>query len=257
MLYELLTGELPFKAQDPISLITQHLHDEVTPPRVKNPEIPKKLNALIISLLSKKKEDRPTCIQVMSELDSIVSPQMTLIDDGAVGSIPMFLSDSTELEIPKRPPFVAREKEISKLSEFLDSTLSRGGRTVFVAGGPGLGKTALVTEFMNRSMADYPNLLVAIGRCNAYSGNGDPFLPFRDIFSMLAGGVEVYWSSGAISSEYASRIWQNRWILADALISRGPDLIDVLVPRNELQALDFHLSLDEEKIELLKRKQKD
>ena len=39
IMYELTTGELPFVAQDPIAVISQHLHAPVVPPRAKNGDI--------------------------------------------------------------------------------------------------------------------------------------------------------------------------------------------------------------------------
>jgi ABC-type oligopeptide transport system substrate-binding subunit len=58
MLYELATGRLPFSADDPVAVISQHLHAPVVPPRAKNPEIPPGLDTLIARLLSKAPEDR-------------------------------------------------------------------------------------------------------------------------------------------------------------------------------------------------------
>jgi serine/threonine-protein kinase len=48
MLYELVTGELPFVADDPIAVISQHLHAPVIPPRAKKPDVPTGLDALIV-----------------------------------------------------------------------------------------------------------------------------------------------------------------------------------------------------------------
>jgi len=59
MLYELTTGELPFTAENPIAVISQHLHAPVVPPRVKNDEISPALDALIVGLLEKNPQDRP------------------------------------------------------------------------------------------------------------------------------------------------------------------------------------------------------
>ena len=58
VLYECLTGRLPFAAQSPISLIAKLLHDDPVPPADVNPEIPPPLSALIVQLLSKKPEQR-------------------------------------------------------------------------------------------------------------------------------------------------------------------------------------------------------
>jgi tetratricopeptide (TPR) repeat protein len=59
LLYELLTGRLPFDADDPLAVIGQHLHAPVVSPTEYNPEIPDGLRDLILQLLSKNPEDRP------------------------------------------------------------------------------------------------------------------------------------------------------------------------------------------------------
>ncbi len=59
LLYELTTGRLPFDADDPVAVISQHLHAPVVSPQEHNPEIPHPLNDLILRLLSKGPEDRP------------------------------------------------------------------------------------------------------------------------------------------------------------------------------------------------------
>jgi serine/threonine protein kinase len=59
VLYECLTGRLPFEAQSPISLIAKLLHDEPAPPVTLNADVPAPLSALIIRLLSKKADERP------------------------------------------------------------------------------------------------------------------------------------------------------------------------------------------------------
>ncbi len=55
-------------------------------------------------------------------------------------------------------------------------------------------------EFARRAMEAHPDLLVATGNCNAYSGVGDPYLPFREVLAMLTGDVEARWAAGAITA---------------------------------------------------------
>ncbi len=58
VLYECLTGGLPFAAKSPMSLVAMMLSEEPTAPREVNAEIPPNLSALILQLLAKKPEDR-------------------------------------------------------------------------------------------------------------------------------------------------------------------------------------------------------
>jgi CheY-like chemotaxis protein len=59
VLYECLTGRLPFEAQSPISLIAKLLHDDPEPPAALNADIPPALSALVLRLLAKKPDQRP------------------------------------------------------------------------------------------------------------------------------------------------------------------------------------------------------
>lgn len=131
-------------------------------------------------------------------------------------------------------PFVAREQELAQLDGFLDLALSGRGRVAFVIGEAGLGKTALVQEFARRAQERYPELVVADGNCNAYGGIGDPYLPFREILGLLAGDIETKFSAGDIASERARRLYELLPHTIQALLSSGPDLLDIFVSGSAL-----------------------
>ena len=58
VLYECLTGQLPFEAASVISLVAKLLKEDARPPQEVNPEIPPALSALVLRLLAKRPEDR-------------------------------------------------------------------------------------------------------------------------------------------------------------------------------------------------------
>jgi eukaryotic-like serine/threonine-protein kinase len=58
VLYEMLTGELPYTAENPVAVSMKHVNDPLRPPRELNPEIPEELNALITKLLAKDPDGR-------------------------------------------------------------------------------------------------------------------------------------------------------------------------------------------------------
>jgi DNA-binding SARP family transcriptional activator len=141
-----------------------------------------------------------------------------------------FLDADAEREEVERPVFVARERELERLDGFLETALTGEGQIAFVTGGPGRGKTALLHAFARRAQAAYPDLLVASGSCNAYSGAGDPYLPFRDVLGLLTGDVEARWAAGVMPRDHALRLWHNLPAAAEAVVARGPDLIDTFLP---------------------------
>src|SRR5262249_23927515 len=107
-------------------------------------------------------------------------------------TLPPFLS------VPPPPPgppapSVPREHAWAALAKALTTARSGAGQILFVIGGAGRGKTTLVQEIARQAQAADPELLVVSGACNAHTGSGDPYLPFREALTMLCGDVETRW----------------------------------------------------------------
>ncbi len=148
-------------------------------------------------------------------------------DPEALPRLPGFLKQETNAVDP--PVFVARDRELARLTTHLEAALAGRGRVVFVTGGPGRGKTALLTEFGWQAMRANPDLLVAAGSCNAYSGIGDPYLPFREVMAMLTGDVEARWLAGAVSTVQARRLWNAVPRAIQSLLHHGPHVTGSLI----------------------------
>jgi eukaryotic-like serine/threonine-protein kinase len=58
VLYEMLTGELPFDAETPHGIVMKHVREPVRPPRQVNPKTPEDVNAVVVKLLAKDPEER-------------------------------------------------------------------------------------------------------------------------------------------------------------------------------------------------------
>src|SRR5918911_4356196 len=58
VLYEMLTGELPFEAEGPLATAMKHVTEQPLPPRKRNPSVPEGMDALVMELLAKKPENR-------------------------------------------------------------------------------------------------------------------------------------------------------------------------------------------------------
>jgi predicted ATPase len=144
--------------------------------------------------------------------------------------IPALGGQGAEAEGGPKSIFVAREPELEVLNHYLDSTLEGQGQPVFVIGDAGKGKTMLIQEFARRAQERIPNLLVSSGNCNAHTGFGDPYLPFREILSLLTGDVDALWAAGTISQKLTHRLWDAFPIVIEALLELGSDLIETIVP---------------------------
>ena len=69
VLYEMLTGTVPFTAEGPLATAMKHLTELPLPPRERNASVPEAMDALVMKLLSKDPEDRyPNAAQLIEDL---------------------------------------------------------------------------------------------------------------------------------------------------------------------------------------------
>ena len=135
------------------------------------------------------------------------------------------------LDGPEKPTpvFVGREPELSTLDEYLNEALRGQARIIFLSGEAGSGKSALLQTFVRRSVTAYADLLVGWGSCNAFFGQGDPYLPFRDILNMLAGDIELLYMNGTISRNQAQHLCAAFPLVARSLAEQGPGLLNTFL----------------------------
>jgi eukaryotic-like serine/threonine-protein kinase len=70
VLYEMLTGELPYDAESPISVALKHVEGRLRPPRTVEPSIPEGMNTVTVRLLAKDPEERyPDATSLLEDLD--------------------------------------------------------------------------------------------------------------------------------------------------------------------------------------------
>ncbi|HKH11894.1 MAG TPA: Stk1 family PASTA domain-containing Ser/Thr kinase [Rubrobacter sp.] len=67
VLYEAVTGALPFTADNPIAVSMKHVNEAPRPPKDLNPAVPDGMNAVIMRLLSKDPEDRYPDTETLAE----------------------------------------------------------------------------------------------------------------------------------------------------------------------------------------------
>jgi len=162
-----------------------------------------------------------------------VSP-IPVVRSDAVTRLPSFLDGDEPLEVEQQV-FVARSRELGQLDSFLNLALGGQGRVVFVTGETGSGKTALLQEFSSLAQDIHKDLVVVGGNCNARTGIGDPYLPFREILELLTGDVEARWTAGTISRDHARRLWATFPLIVEAILDASPNLIGTLVPGSALR----------------------
>lgn len=170
-LYEMIAGRLPFEGDTPTSLISQHIHASPLPPSVHQPDVPEVLEELVLSLLRKVPEDRPTHAQwVAGRLRDILDT-----------------ADGTPRPQTARPlvaqGFVGRTRELKRLTAVIDGALGGAARICTITGDAGIGKTRLVAE--TASYARLRGARALEGRC--HDGRGAPvYWPWSQVLHSYA-----------------------------------------------------------------------
>ncbi|WP_170304189.1 ATP-binding protein [Duganella radicis] len=124
--------------------------------------------------------------------------------------------------------FVGREAELGTLHALQQETMAGAGRTAFIAGEAGSGKSALLEEFVRQVQLRHESVTVVLGRSNAQTGMGEAYLPFMEILGLLAGMASS--KQNALSDNNATRLGKVARSSAKILLDFAPDIIAAFVP---------------------------
>lgn len=232
--YEMLTGELPFSAIDPLELVHCHIARIAPTPRSLKPEIPEAISAIVMKLLAKTAENRyQTADGLRFDLETCLAQLQASgnISDFTVGNA----DRASQLLIPQK--LYGRETEVAALlSAFerisgAESPHCRGGvpvpalvggvELILVSGYSGIGKTAIVNEVQK-----------PIVRQRGYfiSGKFDQFkrnIPYASLIQAFQSLIRQLLTESAASIQ----TWKEK--LLTALGSNGQVVADV-IPEIEL-----------------------
>ena len=114
ILYELLTGHVPFEAESVPELCLKVVQDEPNPPKRERPEIPEGLNAVVLKCLEKTASNR---FSNVAELAAALEPYSAEIARGSSERI------ASTLNLPSRPPMVS----IGSISSSSNPKIGTGG----------------------------------------------------------------------------------------------------------------------------------
>ncbi|HSB90476.1 MAG TPA: protein kinase [Anaerolineales bacterium] len=165
VLYEAVTGQLPFSGENALSVISLHLNAPPVPPRAHRADLPPAFEHLILQLLSKRPDERPVSARdVGRALDGVLAEAT---QPGAELSL---------LDRIVRGRFVGREAELREAIAHWQRAASGEGHVLLITGEPGIGKTRLVREMTAHVEATGGQILS--GEC--YAEGGAPFAPFAE-----------------------------------------------------------------------------
>jgi hypothetical protein len=209
VLYELATGQHPFTALSEAGVSQAVVEQHPVPiPRL-NPEVPAALDALVQRMLAKDACLRPTASEVVAAL-----ADLTEFKGGRAADLP---------ESATRHVTVGRQAEQAALRASFGSAATGRGLIVCVTGEPGLGKTALVEEFLDElTVRDQPPFL-ARARCSERLAGTEAYLPFLEAIDSLVQGA-----GGAAVAQVMKVVAPSWYVQLVPLATEDPALVRVL-----------------------------
>ncbi|MDQ2856125.1 MAG: AAA family ATPase [Acidobacteriota bacterium] len=153
MLYQALTGKLPFKGRYFEVIMNKQSLDPPAPVTLV-PDTPADLNDLCVRLLRRKPDDRPGGREVLR-----------LLGHGKTGPLtpPLAVRPDPTSHLPQ--PFIGRARQLEELAHAFDTTRQGHTVTVYIHGSSGMGKTALVRHFVDQLGDRQENAVILEGRC--------------------------------------------------------------------------------------------
>jgi AAA ATPase domain/Protein kinase domain len=189
-LYEMLTGELPFAASDPMEWVHCHIARQPAPPDERVPGIPGPLSGIVMKLLAKTAEDR---YQTAAGLTVDLRKCLTQWEwHRRIEPFPLGADDvSDRLIAPEK--LYGREHEIETLLGAFDRVVANGAtELVLVSGYAGIGKSSVVNE-LHKALVP-PRGLFASGKFDQYKRD-IPYATlaqaFRSLVRPLLGEIEA------------------------------------------------------------------
>jgi serine/threonine protein kinase len=217
-LYEMLTGQLPFTAADPMEWVHCHIARQPEPPTEHVQGVPEPFSAIVMKLLAKTAEER---YQTASGLEADLRQCLGEWEKhGCIDPFPLGIHDPPDrLLIPEK--LYGREREIDALLAAFDRVVVHGTpELALVSGYSGVGKSSVVNE-LHKALVP-PRGLFASGKFDQYK---------RDIpYATLAQAFQTLVRQILAKSEAEVGKWWGA--LEDAVGPNGQLIVD-LIPEVE------------------------
>nr|WP_250888932.1 AAA family ATPase [Mesorhizobium sp. dw_380] len=179
--YEMLTGELPFVASEPMEWIHCHIARQPIPPTERVPTVPQVLEAIVLKLLAKAAEDRyQTIAAVESDLRQCLDSWTA---NARIDTFKLAAKDRPDrLRIPES--LYGRASQVDSLLKAFDRVAVSGETEVVLVSGPaGVGKSSLVEE-LHKAMVSAPGFFAA-GKFDQYKRD----IPYATVAQAFQGLV--------------------------------------------------------------------
>ncbi len=230
IVYELLTGQLPFPAHDLMVLLHSHLVQRPTPPHELVPTIPRVVSDLVMRLLEKNGEDR---YQYAAGLASDLDDCLALIKRGApLDSVRLGRSDrGGELRLPQK--LYGRDIELGVLSAAWERAASGSAELLLVRGYSGIGKSTLVHE-LHRALTGAHGFFIS-GKFDERN-RSVPYAPLSAAFGELC--HHLLMEPPDSLARFRTQIQAALGTSAQALVQIIPDLTLIIGPQPPAPSLE-------------------
>ncbi|AUX43931.1 protein kinase [Sorangium cellulosum] len=197
VLYELLSGRLPFSGSTVPSIIQQKVQGALVPLAKVAPETPAPVVALVDELLERDPARRfasaaRLCARLKELYYVTLHGAASLTSSEAEGPAD---GDAAAAEAADDAPLLGRAQELGRLTELLQGAVRGEPRPAVVVGDTGVGKSRLVAELL-RSVEQAGATIVAYGRCRELSGLV-PYSAIREALTQIALWLERHTDSRA------------------------------------------------------------
>jgi serine/threonine protein kinase len=186
ILYELLTGQLPFFGRDPLEWLHAHIALSPKPPHMIRRDVPEVIENIILKLLEKSPENRYQSVYGLCADLHRCEEEFRIL--GAPSSFRLGTRDFyDQLVIPEK--LYGRKNDLEALLSFYNNVckgVDAIPRWVLVGGEGGIGKSALIHEIHKPILAS-KGIFIS-GKFQQYNRN-TPYVALRKAFSEL---VEIF-----------------------------------------------------------------
>ncbi|QLE39604.1 GAF domain-containing protein [Nostoc sp. C052] len=209
--YELLTGKLPFKSNEPIKLVHDHIAKQVSF-LADSKEIPQVISDIVIKLMAKNAEDRyQSAFGLKYDLENCF---YQLKETGKIEYFKIAQRDICDrFIIPDK--LYGRETEIENLLKAFDRVSTGTTEMMLVAGFSGIGKTVVVNE-IHKPIIRQRGYFIK-GKYDQFNRN-IPFSAFVQAFRNLM---------GQLLTESDAQIQQWKTKILEAVGENGQVIVEV------------------------------
>lgn len=189
ILYELLTGRLPFQSTDILTTVLKQV--EMTPPSPSelNPKITPGFEAIVMKLIAKSPVKR------YQSAEELLSAMMKLAGRSEI--IRMKIDRGRKFLYP--PKFAGRSYELQRMSTILKRATKGRGSFVLLRASAGMGKTRLLHEFQAQNRSE-ETLFLEVSHDNTLTG---PLSAFAQLVYTLFKILEK--SQASFLNDFAAR----------------------------------------------------